>query len=190
MEQKKIDTNEMIVAARKEYAGAGREGKDILARLFGKEVFEAKVTDRIKTFEDALKELGEDNRLVKEYKAALNYDSGRNLRAYLKLRIVCAALNEGWVPKFTVDEYRYFPYYYLLTKKEYDALSDKEKENAVFFGGYAYYDAGGGLAYAHSLFGFSPASAYYGSRLCLKNRELAVYCGKQFIKIWADYLTQ
>ena len=30
--------------------------------------------------------------------------------------------------------------------------------------------------------------ANVGSRLCLKTPELATYCGKQFIGIWADYL--
>lgn len=33
----------------------------------------------------------------------------------------------------------------------------------------------------------SSASAHFGSRLCLKNSELASYCGKQFISIWADF---
>ena len=34
----------------------------------------------------------------------------------------------------------------------------------------------------------SDADMHIGSRLCLKTRELAVYCGKQFIDIWADFL--
>lgn len=32
------------------------------------------------------------------------------------------------------------------------------------------------------------ANTYIGDRLCLKTPELATYCGKQFIDIWADYL--
>lgn len=31
------------------------------------------------------------------------------------------------------------------------------------------------------------AVASIGSRLCLKSDTLAVYCGKQFINIWADF---
>lgn len=44
-----------------------------------------------------------------------------------------------------------------------------------------------GLACASS--GNAPSStlAYFGSRLCLKSDTLAVYCGKQFINIWADF---
>lgn len=44
-----------------------------------------------------------------------------------------------------------------------------------------------GLAYAGSSFAPSNALACIGSRLCLKSDTLAVYCGKQFINIWADF---
>lgn len=44
-----------------------------------------------------------------------------------------------------------------------------------------------GLACAHSDAAPSNASAYFGSRLCLKSDTLAVYCGKQFINIWVDF---
>ena len=69
------------------------------------------ITERIKTFKDACKELG-NHPFVKEY-ALINpftncYSS--DLVAYLKLRIIVAALNEGWEPKFTEDEYRYSSY--------------------------------------------------------------------------------
>lgn len=44
-----------------------------------------------------------------------------------------------------------------------------------------------GLAFARSNSAPSAASARFGSRLCLKSDTLAVYCGKQFINIWADF---
>lgn len=44
-----------------------------------------------------------------------------------------------------------------------------------------------GLAHAYSIYSPSGAAAYVGSRLCLKSDTLAVYCGKQFINIWADF---
>lgn len=44
-----------------------------------------------------------------------------------------------------------------------------------------------GLAYAPSNSAPSHTSAYIGSRLCLKSDTLAVYCGKQFINIWAYF---
>ena len=44
-----------------------------------------------------------------------------------------------------------------------------------------------GFASAGSAYAPSSASAFVGSRLCLKSSELASYCGKQFIGIWADF---
>ena len=59
------------------------------------------VTERVKTFEDALNELGEHNQLVAAYRCHKDMaDDDKDLVAYLKLRIIAAALNEGWKPKF------------------------------------------------------------------------------------------
>ena len=44
-----------------------------------------------------------------------------------------------------------------------------------------------GFAYATSSYAPSGTAAGVGSRLCLKSSELASYCGKQFIGIWADF---
>lgn len=44
-----------------------------------------------------------------------------------------------------------------------------------------------GLASAYSYNAPSYTYANVGSRLCLKSDTLAVYCGKQFINIWADF---
>ena len=148
------------------------------------------VTERIKTFEDACNELGDSNIFVKEYKEiCLNNWISIDMCAYLKLRIVCAALNEGWEPKFTEDEWRWHPWFNLYTKKELDDMSQEEKDERCIIdvsdrnaGYYA------GLAFANSYNAPSDATAYFGSRLCLKNSDLAEYCGRQFINLWADYL--
>lgn len=67
------------------------------------------VTERIKTFEDACKELGNEHPFVRTYNEYARNMSEENKNdvdviAYLKLRIIVAALNEGWKPKFTEDE--------------------------------------------------------------------------------------
>ena len=71
---------------------------------------ERPITERVKTFEDACKELGEDHKLVQQFKAiqeAIAED--KEATAYFKLGIITAALNEGWEPDFTNDdEYRYY----------------------------------------------------------------------------------
>nr|UVY68013.1 MAG: hypothetical protein [Bacteriophage sp.] len=88
---------------------------------------ERPITERVKTFEDACKELGEDHKLVQQFKAiqeAIAED--KEATAYFKLGIITAALNEGWEPDFTNDdEYRYYPYLCLWTKEE---LEDKDEE--------------------------------------------------------------
>ena len=44
-----------------------------------------------------------------------------------------------------------------------------------------------GFVSAYSRNAPSSTSTAVGSRLCLKNRELSTYCGKQFIDLWADF---
>ena len=87
-----------------------------LHKCFGKEAFKLKdVTERIKTFEDACKELGENNPLIHAWKSwdLFGLRNQPDVDAYLKLRIIAAALNEGWKPQFTTDELRYFPCFVL-----------------------------------------------------------------------------
>ena len=147
------------------------------------------VTERIKTLADAMEALGQGNPLVEEYIAVrdkLRTDAGE-LIAYLKLRIIVAALNEGWEPKFTEDEYRYFPWFYFYTKEEYDKLDDEEKGRCVLRSGnssVAYY----GFVYVNAGNVASVSYAGNGSRLTFRTRELAAYAGRQFTEEWADFM--
>ena len=146
------------------------------------------VTERIKTFTDACNALGDEHPLVKEY---LRVADGNiildDLYAYLKLRIIVAALNEGWEPKFTEDEYRYFPWFYFYTKEEYDKLDDEEKGRCVLRSGnsaHAYV----GFVYVNAHNDASNSDTNFGSRLAFRTRELAAYAGRQFIEEWADFM--
>ena len=151
------------------------------------------VTERIKTFEDACGELGNEHPFVKSYEKYVNTASGEEVDvvAYLKLRIIAAALNEGWEPTFDKYEWRYYPWFYIYTQKEYEELDeDKKKECRVVGSSYFNSFAVGGLVYAHANFAGSYSGANNGVRLVFKARELAEYCGKQFIDIWADLLIE
>lgn len=171
--------------------------KEMLRTIFPDMEFEKKilpVTERIKTFEDACRELGEEHPFVKAWNSVYqgceesSKDSDiADVLAYHKLRIICAALNEGWQSEFTKDEVRYYPWHYLWTENELMKKDDvwKQKYNLIPTGYYITEFAG--LAYASSLDSPSFRSADIGSRLCLKSAELAEYCGKQFIDIWADF---
>lgn len=147
------------------------------------------VTERIKTLADAMEALGQGNPLVEEYIAVrdkLRTDAGE-LIAYLKLRIIVAALNEGWEPKFEKGEYRYFPWFYFYTKEEYDKLDDEEKGRCVLRSG-NFTNAHYGFVYVSSLDDASSSHTYGGSRLAFRTRELAAYAGRQFIEEWADFM--
>lgn len=145
------------------------------------------VTERIKTFEDACKELG-NHPFVKEY-ALINpftNDYSKDLVAYLKLRIIVAALNEGWKPKFTENESRYYPWFYLYTKEQYNKLIDEEKGRCVLRSGYGTYSYCG-FMFCYADYDASFSFTNFGSQLAFKTKELAEYAGKQFIDLYANF---
>ena len=156
-----------------------------------------KVTERIKTFEDAYNELGCEHPFCKAWDSIYQGDNEFNdcedikdVIAYHKLRIIVAALNEGWKPEFTEDEYRYYPYYFFYTKQEYDNLSDVEKKACHTVGSaYNFANANGDFVCAYEIYVFSKSRSKFGSQLAFKNRELAEYAGKQFIYIYKDFVS-
>lgn len=165
-----------------------------MTKAFGEEALKPQdIKERIKTFEDAVNAIGEDHPLVAQYKAITNAfkedDNNLHLFAYTRIAIIAEALNEGWRPEYTENEYRYYPWFGLYTQEEYDEMDDDDKECCRFVGrsnSYAY--ASGGIVCADASFGSAYSSTYVGSRLAFKSRELAIYCGKQFIEIWINYL--
>ena len=177
----------------KAYREAEQSQKEFMKQLFGADTFASNVMERVKTFQDAVNELGDDNPLVQQFVCVCNIafnNSGVKLDAdiiaYLKLRIIAAALNEGWEPKFTIDEWRYYPYFYILTKEEYDQLSDKDKKHCV--GRASRSTANCYLVFAFTNSSSANSNSYDGQRLAFKTRELAEYAGKQFLNIWADFV--
>ena len=143
------------------------------------------VMERVKTFKDACNELGIEHDKWVQDKKDLGLEA--DVIAYLKLRIIAAALNEGWKPQFTTDEYRYFPWFYLYTQSEIDEMSEEEKSRVVYRSN-SNASANGGGAYAHTNYDSSNTYTSIGSRLAFKTRELAEYAGRQFVEIWADYV--
>lgn len=110
-------------------AGKKAEWVDGFLKLVDNEEAKEKkpVTERVKTFEDACKELGIDAEAIQQQWQ----DAGITMLdevAYQKLRIITAALNEGWEPEFKEDEYRYYPYCILYTKAEIEQKDDEWKD--------------------------------------------------------------
>lgn len=145
------------------------------------------VTERIKTYADAVNELGNYHPLVI---AATNAEENNDtdLQAYTKLRVITAALNEGWKPKFDEDEVRWYPGYYLCTKEEMEDFNEENKRRCL---GRANYSANalGGLLYADTHYASSYSSQSIGASLALSTQELARYAGEQFKRLYAEWLT-
>ena len=165
-----------------------------MTKAFGEEALKSQdIKERIKTFEDAVNAIGEDHPLVAQYKtinsAFKEADNNLHLFAYTRLAIIAEALNEGWRPEYTEDEYRYYPWFGLYTQEEYDDMDDEDKECCRFVGrSDNVAGANGGLVCAVAYSGSASSGTGVGSRLAFKSRELAIYCGKQFIEIWINYL--
>lgn len=175
-------------------AGKKAEWVDGFLKLVDNEEAKEKkpVTERVKTFDDACKELGIDAEAIQQQWQ----DAGITMLdevAYQKLRIITAALNEGWEPEFKEDEYRYYPYCILYTKAEIEQKDDewKDEYNLQLWrgGGCSYHGAYCGLAFADSYYAWSIAAASISARLAHKTEELAIYSGKQFTELWANYYT-
>lgn len=147
---------------------------------------EKDVRKRIKTFEDACHEIGIDAEAWNRDKISLGLEP--DVLAFLKLRIIVKALNEGWEPRFTEDECRYYPWFILYTGEEYNKLDEEEKSRVVYRSSYYYAYAFGGVSYASANNGSSFSDASIGVRLAFKTSELAAYCGRQFLDIWADFV--
>lgn len=175
------------------YKQGSEKEKKVLELLFGVETFRPKnVMERVKTFEDACRELGKDHPFVLAYQNTNLRDpevadDNKDVIAYLKLRIIAAALNEGWTPQFVKDEYRYSPYFYLYTDKEISRMS-KEQKSRVVYRANKDRDEYCGVLYAHVYYDSEPVYTYIVGRLSFKTKKLAEYAGKQFTKLYVDYL--
>lgn len=189
IEVKKDDLRELYKTLTNYPQISKEQVKNEMQKCFGEDVFKPKnIMERVTTFEDACNELGEDNYFVKRYKALYEeICDDRDMVAYLKLRIIATALNEGWQPRFTDDEWRYWPWFYIYSKDEWDEMSEEDKSRVVGRSS-NYANANGGVVFASTDYASSRSITVIGSRLAFKSQELAVYCGKQFIDIWVDYI--
>lgn len=174
------------------YKGGNEEARKALKDSLGEQFSTIlPITERVKTFEDAVGELGNEHPLVKVYQSIkYGYCSelvGKDLLAYTKLSIICEALNEGWHPQFSLNERRWYPYYELLTNDEIEEMSEEEKSRVVGRAG-NYASAYGGLVCSGANNVSSYSGTGVGSRLAFKSEELAEYAGKTFIDIYKDFV--
>ena len=138
----------------KAYKEGTPSDKLLLERLYGKEVFNLKITDRVKSFEDACEVL-DINPYLPDV-SLLEESLQSSVVATYKLQVIIKALNEGWSPNWNnSSEYKYYPWFNM-------------RNNTLSFYTYAFWTANSGVS----------------SHLCLRTRELVEYCGTQFIELY------
>lgn len=182
-------TPEQLVAF---YRSTSTDGRKAVKEALGEQFSEAlPATERVKTYEDAVWELGNDHPLVEAASSAewrFTNSEDKDIIAYLKLRVIVAALNDGWKPQFVPGELRWYPWYELISKDEYDAMSEDEKqERRCVVRSNDNAPAYGGLVFSHAIFASSYLAASDGSRLAFKSEALAEYAGKQFAELFANF---
>ena len=156
-----------------------------------------KVTERIKTLYDAQCELAqraehgdyEAGQLIEDYNKVETEKATTDLVAFLQLRIITAALNEGWKPQFNDDEQRWYPYFILWTQEEIDNMSDEEKDSKelLLWGEAAITGTQFGSSSSASDDDWTNTFASLGSRLAYKTEALATYAGRQFAGVYARF---
>lgn len=182
-------TPEQLVAF---YRSTSTDGRKAVKEALGEQFSEAlPATERVKTYEDAVWELGNDHPLVEAASSAewrFTNSEDKDIIAYLKLRVIVAALNDGWKPQFVPGELRWYPWYELISKDEYDAMSEDEKQERRCVGrSGSNANAFGGLVYSFAYNASSFSNAFNGSRLAFKSEALAEYAGKQFAELFANF---
>ena len=149
-------------AAIKAHDEASTKGKTLLENLFGKRVFQKDIKERIKTFDDVIRELGDD---PEEFKNAISIMEEPDEIAYVKLKLIAKALNEGWTPDWSNGEWdKWYPWFKMddsssAGRFSFNASDDQRSDSSV------------------------------GSRLCFKSKDLATYAGTQFLDIYKDFFT-
>jgi len=146
--------------ALKLYKTASEEFKQTLGDTFGKEFFIGKITDRIKTYEDACAELGINPIDVEVMKSAGFTDDEIT---YRKIKTITEALNEGWKPNWNnSNQKKWIPYFNTVSPS--------------------------GFAFSGTRYACTAPHAGYASRLCFHSEELAAYAGKHFTELYKNFI--
>jgi hypothetical protein len=141
--------------AKKIYADAPNSLKEILAETFGKECFEKIEFTDITSFDDACAVLD------LEPSEVYHEDDLPDEKAYMKLKVIIKAINQGWTPDWNnTNQYKWFPYFNLSS----------------------------GFGFAGTTYNCVSTATAVGSRLCFETEEKAQYAGKQFLNLYKEFL--
>lgn len=192
---KTIEVTEKEVKAAFDVAKT-EEMKNVLKALFCKdEEGKPNLDDytTIKTYEDACEALSvepifnEPNPIMNLY--GVEYEVEPHIIALMKLETISRALwGKDWMPEPDASGSKlfYYPVFALYTKSEIDNMDEDERGGLL--SAIAIFGANAGFGCLYTDYRSSCANADSGFRLCQETREKALYFGKQFLELWAEYL--
>src|SRR5690554_1869097 len=123
------------------------------------------ITERIKTIEDAIKELGDQDEEVIELRKMEKAGITSHILYYQQIVVFTKALNEDWIADWSNSNQR----------KYFNWFEMGSSSGSVF--------RVSGCVDWHT-------DSSCGARLCFKSKELATYAGKQFESIYKEAFTQ
>lgn len=182
---KKIEVIKQNVEAA--FQVADESTKKVLTALFGKEAVTPEAPDysdwrNIKSYEDAC--AATNTPMIVDFEG-----NEPDEVAYCKLKVVSKALwGKDFEPKPDAEgkDIYWYPWFALYTKKEIANMDEDQK--GALLSATANNGTGAGFGLLHTIIRSSTAYAHYGFRLCQETEEKARYFGRQFTKLWADYL--
>ena len=149
-------------AAIKAHDEASTKGKTLLENLFGKRVFQKDITERVKSIEDAIRELGNNDVEVIQLNRMKSIGLQNHIIGNQELIVIAKALNEGWQPDWSNGEWdKWHPWF------------DKD-------------DSSSAGRFSFDVSDYQRSNSSVGSRLCFKSEELADYAGTQFLELYRE----
>ncbi|MFV8347279.1 hypothetical protein [Flavobacterium sp. ZB4P13] len=142
------------------YSKAKSPRRVMLENLFGIKTFQPEIKERIKNFDDVLRE----NKIAKGCFLKSCEGLTTDEVAYKQLKEILKAFNEGWEPDWTnSSQGKYYPWFKMGSP------------------------SGGGFSYGD--YDSWRTDSRVGSRLCFKSADLAKHAGQLFESIYKDFLT-
>ena len=135
--------------------------RKILEETFGIDLFKKTDYRSFATFDDLCRATG-----TSEVEFRMKWNPSvhdPSTIAFEKLKILTRAYNQDWAfDTFNTDQYKWYPYF---------AVSSS------------------GLGFSRTDYDYAYASTDVGSRLCFESQEKAIHAGKNFTKLFEDFIT-
>jgi hypothetical protein len=147
--------------AKRLYADAPNSLKEILVETFGEDCFRTKDFKDFKTFADLCLAIGTTEIEFNKRWNPAEFDL--STIAFERLKVCTRAYNQDWpFDAYNTKQYKYYPWF--------EVLSSGFGFSTTFY----YYD------YTHTS---------VGSRLCFESQEKAEHAGRNFIKLFEEFIT-